>query len=202
MHPFVTLLFLLLSGSRLAAQSADLLSTDEMRTLARAIALVDYPVSQAQFRALTGFKFTSGIGVHSSEDTGDARDVLLFPLTKDSDGGSYRLRLSLSFPSPTNSDRSPQVQASALIYSSPKLGTFILDADQFPYSLAAYLKALLRESGLTIPEFVDSKRWQLHIDEAQKRMRENERRSRKGPNKAPEPTPGAVTPRATSGASK
>ncbi len=167
-------------------------STD-IRLLARAIALIDYPVSQTQFRVLTGFQFSSPIGRYSEDNTGAARDVLLFPLATDASDGGYQLRLSLTSPTAGASDRSPQVEASAIIYTS-SIGTFILDSDTFPFSLIPYLKALRRESGLSIREFVESPNWTININRALPLAVAKARQAANQPNKAPEPTTTAVTP--------
>ncbi len=149
----------------LAAPPDPVFTATDIRLLSRAIALIDYPVSQAQFRVLTGFQHASPVGVYAEDNTGAARDVLLYSLSKDAADGRYHLRISLSSARKGAPDKSPQVEVSAIVYTS-SVGTFVLDPDTFPLSIVPYLKTLRRDSGLSIREFVESPNWMLNVDKA------------------------------------
>lgn len=169
-----TLALLVWIPAVLVSQEAGRYSQEEVRRLAMAIALVDYPVTQAQFRMLTGFDEPYRRWSLSSRNTGEARDVLWWHLASDTSGGSYRLRATLG-PAHSETDRAPTITAASICYQSDGFGLYVLDRDEYPLSIIPYLKATLKESGLTIPEFVSRPNRTRFIDEATIRSRHDER---------------------------
>ncbi len=157
-------LFGLGAGSILTAGPGLDLPPAEIKRLALAVALVDYPVDQVAFRNLIGLSAQPDGGM--SGYVSDPRGMFeLWDLAHLPDGSRYRLKANHTSDSMQTTGRYPEVSNAEVILDVPSVGQFVADPHELPLLLASRYKAKMKRDGLTPRQFTEWKTYRRYHEE-------------------------------------
>lgn len=122
----------------------------EIRRLSIAAALVDYPVSQGEFRELIGLP--AGMRYSFGELLPNV-DYRLMPLRRENDGSYYALAVVVSYEKAATPGETKDILSMSVVFQPAHGPRFVTDPDEWPRSDILRLKDLWKKSGLSLKEF-------------------------------------------------